>query len=728
MPKPNFFTHLGLDTLLSCSLANDIKFWVYGTLSLLCDPSVAEFFLLSDEISCNGKLLNDVTVGQAKTPSSIDSMTMSAGAVDALSADMRSVPLSTLGGAAATGAVQISAKASTVAPRSIARSGAGVDADTPAKPSTKLKISVFQALTLIIQKYKAEKDSLIYRRAQFLYLSGVQTPSDESILKKVLQDPVLAGYTVSADVNDIDTDPVRRYFESQLCHESLKYTLDALDIVMLQAHWRLIFERLSRSTQSRLLSLFEGTEAALSLVEDGSEGEYVEAIYHLKEPESYPHLKPSGIKESEAMRIWLQRKEKMILLAKCSYTAYVLIEKYSYAYPLNMYGDRGGPYQEGFRGREKRLDPATGNRQSVHPQTLGIMRSYMPLPESDALLRHRPCIFTRPVDRSTYTKASLTKKSFPSHIFATKVTPFVNSLSGTMLLQLRVIAQLMAEGSLIYQAKRADDSMTKEQLKYYIKSYVAFMIYNSGGHSLLEYMLLFEYPEIKAAFKALPGFNEIGIEQLFKDNNSDAYLAAQDLTCTYNESLLKRKRFQDEISSFEGDIRSCLHKPRVDVSSTRKTEIGILDALVLKKPPREAFFSLVQNQASIRFEMNRIPRCLASSYTHKLQFFVSYQLLLARLVCEHVNRLFPKINRLEGDFAKNSFLAKLEIICSDIYRKNFQVIKNYTHDFGVIAELFSNMREFDVRIRELHRQINIANKRLSIEDTFHPMAPALASP
>ena len=88
-------------------------------------------------------------------------------------------------------------------------------------PNYEITITVFQALMLLIEKYKDDtSNTKKYEAIKTLCLSGVRNPKDKQILDDLLKDSILARYRISSRVEDINADPVRRYFESHLCHKT----------------------------------------------------------------------------------------------------------------------------------------------------------------------------------------------------------------------------------------------------------------------------------------------------------------------------------------------------------------------------------------------------------------------------------------------------------------------------------------------------------------------------
>ena len=71
-------------------------------------------------------------------------------------------------------------------------------------PKHEMKITVFQALTLLANKYRDDLDNdATYQTIQSLYLSGVRSYSDAGTLDDLLEDPCLAGFVITTSKSDI---------------------------------------------------------------------------------------------------------------------------------------------------------------------------------------------------------------------------------------------------------------------------------------------------------------------------------------------------------------------------------------------------------------------------------------------------------------------------------------------------------------------------------------------
>jgi hypothetical protein len=412
------------------------------------------------------------------------------------------------------------------------------------------KISVFQALTLLAEKYHHDPSNHAkFQQIKYIYLTGVRSSFAQKILEDLLDDPCLTNFEISAAKKDINEDPVRRYFESHLCHNTLAASLDDLDIFLLAENFNFIFELIHKRQQDLLLAIVE-EQIFISNI-----NEYSDGISKLNKSTSYQSLSPTETSGKETPEdILRDRKQKLIFIAKSMY-AIVIINNQVHPddLPLDLYNERpSSPFNPINRGREERLDidlPYDDQEQDVRPHTLGIMRSYMPLPQGDALLAEEPSNYSRPADRYTYMEnryLSSSPHSVPKKMFSNQVTPFVSSISGTMLMQLKIMALLLRRDELPFRAEPGN--LRNVQLELYIKSFVSYMLYNAGGHSLDEYLKILNYAVVHEEFEHLVGFSDLTLKNLFQDKNTVAFDKTMEQTIVYNNNIIQKKKLHDEIT------------------------------------------------------------------------------------------------------------------------------------------------------------------------------------
>lgn len=394
-------------------------------------------------------------------------------------------------------------------------------------PTLKTTITVFQALTLLAEKYQGD----LTRSAQIdsLYLSGIRNPADQNQLNILLQDDLFNDYIISCKKFDINNDPVRRYFESQLCYETLINTLDDLESIPL-GHLNAEINHLSNKGSHSI-------NIKLNLKRTQNMQQYTNAISALM----LQRISPAQVDKSTMIAIDQQaassRKQKISRLYGC-YTGipggdmlFVTADK------LNLFANEKGIYSSADRGRIARVGSESNNPQIVYSHHLGIMKAFMPIPQHDPLHFQHNTNYVRHADRKTYREGALQVEL----AFFNQVTPFSNSISGDMLRQLVVIDRLHKQSKFYY-------ANNPKQLKGYFKNYIALSIYLFGCHSLNEFMSVLQLPEVQYTFRTISTFSDLTLDTLFKDENRPAFHHALFKTIEYNERIISRKKLHQHFT------------------------------------------------------------------------------------------------------------------------------------------------------------------------------------
>lgn len=464
-----------------------------------------------------------------------------------------------------------------------------------------MKISPFHALTILAKHTRnaevGSREHRVFEQIKRLFLMGVENDIDFQILKNLLKDKALKGYEVAlvepsefillrkktseltpnemtlhnaakAKLELMNNDPIRRYFESILCHNSLRDNLDTLDSTVLTQHFNNVFAQMPRVMQFLVPKvIYHGNINSTTARKVDVAPEYITAIQKLSNQDNFPSLKPQKpIGQKSPDTVLKERLDKMLLLVKTSHAAMTAVSSHKAThFPLNIYGEKGSVYSAPRRGRINRVGD-DGSKQEVKSNNLGIMRSFMPMPRDNALFEETSINtanqYRRPPDASTYAEGA----EMPEKFFSSQVSPFVNSISGTMLCQLRVMAKLLNEQQLEYKNN-------PEQLKIFFKSFVSYMIYNSGGHSLQEFMSVFQLPQVQELFKDIPGFADLNLRQLFQTENDASFMESMDEAIIYCDKLSSRNLVHTELmgvnsetkedTTYQGQARSTLLKSAI---------------------------------------------------------------------------------------------------------------------------------------------------------------------
>jgi hypothetical protein len=409
--------------------------------------------------------------------------------------------------------------------------------------NSEVTITVFQALTLLMKKYRnSTKHQLRYDTIESLYLSGTRDENDLGVLDALLDDEVLAGYTVNSSKHAINNDPVRRYFESHLCHETLNASLDSLDSTLLEKHLASVIALFQKEDQVVMQHiLHEESPVSTTALDETTSTIYTESVRTLSRADSCQSFKPaeSAGRKSPEERLDI-RKNKMKLIMQSMYASMHALERLApekEAGLSNLYYKPNSLYSARHRGRKGRRDPSTGQLQSVQADKMGIMRSFMPLATDDALRAESPSNHTRAADVFS-DKRGLSH--IPNVMFFTKVTPFVGSISGTMLVNLSVMSRLLRDDQLVYQNNES-------QLNLFFTLSMAYFLHHTGGHSLDEYFMVLDLPEAQEELQTLVGFSSLSLDKLFKHDNRTAFDKAVEQTIAYNDAILTKRTLHTEL-------------------------------------------------------------------------------------------------------------------------------------------------------------------------------------
>ncbi len=382
----------------------------------------------------------------------------------------------------------------------------------------KIQISPGQGLLLLMDHYKDNETKLTLLKK--LYLSGAITPEHGQEIRKQLSDEKLSVYEVLYDTNTINNDPTRRYFETHLAYETLKTGLSKVNIDDLRQHLRAIPEILPKEFRDEVMisaqPILEGV--FIEKKSDNFEIEFASYIAKLKEGKLFEKLSPED-------------REKIELLIKCAVLAVEVINWTEF--PLDIYNT--DVFSKDYKGKILNRE-----QDSTRSQHLGLMKGHMPLPGDDVALDQSVTPYTRPADQSTFNpEAGWVKENFDR-----LVHPFSNSISGTELAQLRVIAKLKNDGK---------SSLTEsgDKMARYHQLFVSALLFGSGGHTFHEFIEPLTLPSVKKEFESIPGFDDLNLESMLLTGNEAAFDSALQDTIKYNRMILLRRNLHGELKNLK---------------------------------------------------------------------------------------------------------------------------------------------------------------------------------
>jgi hypothetical protein len=361
-------------------------------------------------------------------------------------------------------------------------------------------ISLGQGLLLLMDHYR--NDAIKITQLKKLYLSGVETQAAANEVIALLHDPLLSSYTISYDAKMINNDPTRRYFETHLAYESLTAGLSKIKYNDLKNHVENLYGLLPPDKQAGVAHILEGR---FKPEDSNLFKEYADYINKIKSMELFSHLS-----DIEALKIELLVKSTFLAVVNAWYVPM----------PLPIYGI--GIFAEQNRGKVMPADQATTRNHH-----LGLMKGHMPLALDDIARSDKEIPYLKPSDQAAFVENTY----WVHYNFSKVVHPFSNSISGTMLCQLRALAKLRDEGMGVFM-----DSA--EHMAQFCQLSISAMLFNSGGHSLHEFITPLAIDAVRYEFRTIPGFDGINLESMYLTGNEIAFNAALEDTIHYNKAIL----------------------------------------------------------------------------------------------------------------------------------------------------------------------------------------------
>ena len=162
-------------------------------------------------------------------------------------------------------------------------------------------------------------------------------------------------------------------------------------------------------------------------------------------------------------------------------------------------------------------------------QNLGIMKGHMPIAQDDIARSDQETPYLKPSDQASFDEHARWVKSN----FNRLLHPFSNSISGTILCQLRSHAKLRNDGNSVFTHSG--------KLAQYNQLLISAMLFNSGGHTLHEFTAPFSLDAVKKEFRSTKGFEKINLESMYFTNNKKALDKAIQDAVDYNSTILQRE-------------------------------------------------------------------------------------------------------------------------------------------------------------------------------------------
>lgn len=385
------------------------------------------------------------------------------------------------------------------------------------KPSQPLiQISQAQALLILIDKYHA--DPAKYQELSRLYLSGANNPSNLARISAYMQDEALQEYWISRSPQSIDSDPSRRYFETHLAHQTLVATLPMLEATSLDQYLKLLDGSLPEDAQYYVHITRDLIDEPIFDAQAPVYDEYKDIYRRFKADTIFSDFPPEQ----------KQLLERLVAISLTSTAA--AMHPGGAPLPLDI-------YQQGYFSAPNKGKQSKPNQELVRSNHFGLMKGHMAVPADDVAHTDTPFAILKASDKSSYDpQAQWVRDSF-DHL----VHPYSNSISGTVLCQLRHFKRLLNDGTLNFKSS--------DEIKTFFKCFISTMLFATGGHSLHEYCSTLMLPEVKAELSSIPFFDAANEVSLFLQDNSTAFDAAMEKAISYNQSLLKKQSLCAEVRS-----------------------------------------------------------------------------------------------------------------------------------------------------------------------------------
>lgn len=387
-----------------------------------------------------------------------------------------------------------------------------------------------------------------------IYMNGVKSPLDKQKLTSYLdkhQSDLFAGDSALLSDNEelINNDPTKRYFETQLAYETLKQKSANLSVDRL----RYFRNELLRLLEERDVEAHQQILSVISRhrVLKGTHSIYSEYLNYLKRIHDESLFSTGEGFSTDA-------RTKIRLLITCSMLSMRCAQsgRVNALLPIQIYGS--GLFADKQRGRVLKQDPDLDQFKAkkrsgkitknydikrLGTQHYGLMKAHMPVPKNDIAMSETVFDFYKSSETANFDKNA----EWPRLNFYRLVHPFSNSISGTVLCQLKLLAFLQS-----YKVYPLTES--KQMFDDYFKVLASSITFFSGGHSLFELVYPAQLPEVITKFRdsAKSGINleleKMTISRLFLDANEQSpFQMALKKTIAYDKQLKIKQQMHQMI-------------------------------------------------------------------------------------------------------------------------------------------------------------------------------------
>ncbi|CAM4420621.1 MAG: hypothetical protein LEGION0398_MBIBDBAK_01271 [Legionellaceae bacterium] len=353
-----------------------------------------------------------------------------------------------------------------------------------------------------------------------LYLLGQYDENSSKKMQSYLADKILSDYEISYSKETINNDPTRRYFETHLAFHTIKQELNNINEDDLSTYIDRMLDMLS---YDKIGTISEALDGQFNEKSANNLKEYSEYILNLQEGKIFPTLTQED-------------RNKISLIVKCALIGVACISDPLLSLPLNI-------YNKGLFSKEKKGKKLIEEQSTTRNHHFGLMKGYMPLSDNDIAHADTEYRYLKPSDQSTYQENT----DWVEDSFTRLVHPYSNSISGTVLSQLRLLLQINRLYNLDDDPDESVFTQSAEKLTVFTKLLISALLFNSGGHSLHEFTAPFTIAEVQKQFETVENFNKINLHSMFLSGNKDSFDEALQSTINYNNMLLIRNKLLEQI-------------------------------------------------------------------------------------------------------------------------------------------------------------------------------------
>lgn len=376
-----------------------------------------------------------------------------------------------------------------------------------------MKISPGQALLILLSNHK---DNLkAYTELKKIYLLGI-TDDNRAAFTRYLNNEALKLFEISKDPEQINNDPSRRYFETHLSFATTEFFLKSISISELDAYINSIRELREEIHQNRDKHKQMGSDElnekkfkevlevnSLKNIQDLRENkEYADFMYRLNNKEIFSNLSTEDLNKLKKIVAAVYKGFSLAQIVSYLKSDNSDDSRYDNILHLDIYAS--GLFSYGQRGKENKAFQNTSSTNAY-----GLIRPHAPLSQDDTAYTMRAFAYLKPSEQSS----ANANTRWVQQNYNLLVHPFSNSISGTLLCQLRVMQELI------------DKNKVSLDRKIFFRVLISAMLAYSGGHTLHEYTAVFDEARNLGSYKysiarGIPG--GLNLESLFWNDNQKA--------------------------------------------------------------------------------------------------------------------------------------------------------------------------------------------------------------